>query len=530
MWKSGLIAFLTMLLVGCGGDDDSVVERRIPAGGIWYESDFEFDTAAAARHHHTVVLDLEPTRYLGEPLENTVRYELDAGKYRFCIDPKDEYITGFTLENDWGEGLLMLDRFSECAELELPAGIYPKRIRHDGDVNVIKASALGEKPLSRVAFVQATNTPRITNTQGEPRLGWWALQVVTGDSSIRVLSVNRGDASTQTLSKIGNTELFFFMPSLEYFIALGDQKGGELYQQFMNHGFTIDGIHIPGLKAPVTAGLHGELQLRASDSGRYKLIAYRNALSTDCSDQRVYLGYQGGFIDGCPAAFWTISDLGAYEFQWYIKDDNHPRTFISTADDRIANFDGVHTDLLQQDAAFEQHNQPTTFRVLFRFYRPQEGFLDTSKVVLQEGEVALFEQCNYGGKMWVFAVDAADFSLLSAPANDRSGNFLDDAISAVKVGPNTAVELFSEAHFSGDHVLIASNAPCLDGAGLASKTASSLKFVPDVKAFLISSKSCIGCKLAGVQLQGADLSDVDLKSDSNCADPRSKSNCPSVAV
>ncbi|MEZ5589944.1 MAG: hypothetical protein R3F53_04265 [Gammaproteobacteria bacterium] len=86
---------------------------------------FKHDLSATARYHHTIVLDLEPASYRGEPLENLVRYELDAGTYRFCIDADDEFITGFTLENDLGEPVLMLDRFSGCSELELPPESIP---------------------------------------------------------------------------------------------------------------------------------------------------------------------------------------------------------------------------------------------------------------------------------------------------------------------------------------------------------------------------------------------------------------------
>ena len=87
-----------------------------------------------------------------------MHYELDAGTYRFCIDPEDEFITGFTLENDTGEPLLTLNRFSECTELELPAGIYTKRIQHDGNAIMTRAAQEGEAPRKRMAFVQSPKT------------------------------------------------------------------------------------------------------------------------------------------------------------------------------------------------------------------------------------------------------------------------------------------------------------------------------------------------------------------------------------
>lgn len=59
--------------------------------------------------------------------------------------------------------------------------------------------------------------------------------------------------------------------------------------------------------------------------------------------------------------------------------------------------------------------------------------------LLWPGEVALYDEPNFGGKVWIAHGDLPDFNILSG---------FNDTIASIKVAPNTAVSVFEDAYFN----------------------------------------------------------------------------------
>ena len=486
------------LLASCGGDgENNPAERSIPAGGVWYEADFKHAPDLAAEYHHTIILDLEPASYMGEPLENLLRYRLDTGTYRFCIDPDDELITGFTLENKAGEVVVQLDLFSECSELELPAGIYTKRIRHNGDEIMTRATQVGETPQSRVAFVQAQDASRVTDQNGQPRGGWWAI-VPNAESSRIISALPPGDYCgpddypypVPCPSKLGG-------------VVRSAISSAQLFRfDHLMGGATVPVAMQPGvINKTVPSPLFVFFNFASSSLSAHTRDNATTACAIDVYGRAAgyLLATQGASAlnSACETGTLVFNDLGDYTFQFYVLEPyGSPPTKAGVY------FLGDYSLEVLSGRGWE----PATLKTLFRLFRPQDGD-DTAEISrnLPEGEVALFEDCNYGGKMWVLGEETPDFSTLSGP-----GFELDNAISSIRVGQDTTAILYSGSAYQGTRQEFIADTPCLQGTSIGDNTASALQFGHAIDV-LISSNQCVGCKLAGVDLQQADLRGVDLR-------------------
>jgi uncharacterized protein YjbI with pentapeptide repeats len=143
---------------------------------------------------------------------------------------------------------------------------------------------------------------------------------------------------------------------------------------------------------------------------------------------------------------------------------------------------------------------PTEVRVLFRYF--PDG---TDITYLDEGEVALFQDCNYQGKAAVFIADTADFSGLTTGVTT-----LDKTAASIKLGNNTAVTLYSGAGFSATRQVIKTDTACLDQTPIGRET-TSIQPAP-LLPIALSSKACENCKLEGVNVTGVNLSGIDFTS------------------
>jgi uncharacterized protein YjbI with pentapeptide repeats len=119
------------------------------------------------------------------------------------------------------------------------------------------------------------------------------------------------------------------------------------------------------------------------------------------------------------------------------------------------------------------------------------------------GEVAVYESCNYTGRLTIFALDTPDLSVFTSPGVPLSG-----AIASVKVGHNTVAVLHSGANFEGTTVTVG-EAPCLDGTPIGRNTRS-IERRPALPVFIASS-SCEGCDLSGLDLTGVSVSGAHLQ-------------------
>ncbi len=447
---------LATLLSGCGSDRndeaDGRSERRLGSGRTYFhEREFAVAPSLAARSSQTVILDLEPAITEGALVENVSRHELAAGKHTFCLQKGDPYLRSLVLEDEEGVARLTLDRSSGCAEVELPAGVYRLRIAHD---------ATGIVGAHRVAFVQSgnVNVP-LNDDQGKPVGGWWAMRPdPSADPSMRngrvaaPLPVIRFDEyypAVQPLfadfanKQIDADALFIFQPARGSF----DQDDPNRPRMF--NGLPLNVAHKINLNP-----------LLVADASGFTLVNSFNLFPlfvSSLGNNKGYLGQVGAFSN-FPFAL-----------------DNQFR-------------------FVQTNAA-----TPMLFQLLLRFY--PDGKIDP----LRPGEVALFQQCNYGGKATVFAIDNSSFAEL-----DSSVITLDRTTASVRLGNDTAVTLYGDTQYGGTSQLIQIDTPCLDGTGIGRNTRS-IGIEPLLPIFLASSRSCVDCKLEGVDLTGIDLSGTNLQ-------------------
>jgi len=85
---------------------------------------------------------------------------------------------------------------------------------------------------------------------------------------------------------------------------------------------------------------------------------------------------------------------------------------------------------------------------------------------LTEGEIALYTDANYSGKVYICASDIPNFA-------DHKFN---DEVSSVKLGPRTEAHLYTDQGYRGKSLDVKQNIPNLKTAGF-NDTASSVRIV-----------------------------------------------------
>src|SRR5262249_11397498 len=143
---------------------------------------------------------------------------------------------------------------------------------------------------------------------------------------------------------------------------------------------------------------------------------------------------------------------------------------------------------------------PAPVEVLFRFFPDGTQIGD-----LKEGEIALFQECNYRGKAAVFAGRIPNLVELSSPVVT-----LAQSAASVKLGNNTGVKLHTGPVYTGKAQIVEVDTPCLDATPIKNNTTMSLEVTLLAPTILLSTRSCVGCRLVGADLSGYDLSGVDL--------------------
>jgi uncharacterized protein YjbI with pentapeptide repeats len=166
---------------------------------------------------------------------------------------------------------------------------------------------------------------------------------------------------------------------------------------------------------------------------------------------------------------------------------------VRRPDGTLANFFLRDTAFLLQYTGTAAAPAPASVTVLFRFF--PDG---TQLGALQEGEVALFPQCNYQGPAAVFALDTPNLAALSSSVVRL------DQIGSIKLGNNTGMVLYPEAGYQGTGQIVEADTPCL------TTPAASFQVKPLAPTLLVSSKACQKCRLEGIDLSGYDLSGYDL--------------------
>jgi uncharacterized protein YjbI with pentapeptide repeats len=469
IWRSwfGLL-FLWILAAGNAPPAEAQSTPR-----VLYERDFVADPALAALSKDVVLFDLEPSPR-GQPTRTQLaRYDLDAGTHTICLDADDPFLTEVVLEDGHGKKLLRLHRphgpkgegkgrpkprKPECAQVTLAAGTYTLRVTHDG------GSIAGAH---RVAFAQPTSaSPSLLDETGILVGGFWALRPDPHLDPLRRLGRVHAPPPDQS---VPGTPFTAIRPLLADFTAR-----------------QID-----------DAGLFNFANPNDPTVGTTKPIAL-NLGKLDAS------GFWTGFADDGPTksqAFFkdvplAVTGLGGYRVQLDVeRQDGKAANFFLLSTTFSATTLALNYDRPQPDPP------PAAVDVLFRFY--PDG---TQVGTLQEGEIALFQQCDYQGKAAVFALDAPSLGELASAVTT-----LDKTAASVKLGNNTAVFLNSGPVYTGTRQLVTADTPCLATTPIGVNNTSSILIRPIAPLILLSSRKCEDCLLEGLDLSGLDLSGVDLQ-------------------
>jgi|GEM_PF-294109 uncharacterized protein YjbI with pentapeptide repeats len=459
-----LVAVFLASQIGCKEPESPRVTRVThPERPFLYEAEFARTPGLAALPHQVVIHDLEPSGSTGL-VENVSQHALDRGSYRFCIAPGDPWVRQLTLDDETGKRRVAIGAGSDCVDLQLDTGTYRVALLHDGK------TIAGPH---RVAFVRRLSAPSppLVDDAGQPQLGWWAL---APDDPTGQGRVGRLRAQPPPVN-FGTTGGY---PAVEPIVADFSSRQVDAFALF---DFQFLGGNAPGGPVPEILSQNLPLDMTVFDPAPSSTlvvnaegITFLNKfggdplLVVDLGNQKVQLQARTSlFVGGNYSAFFINTDAG-YAVQWAAQPPGVP------------NMDTL---------------------VLFRMYQP--GDPNLSQLVLQEGQVALYSQCNFGGQVTVFTLDTSDFSALT------SSDFpIDRNTASVQVGPGTAALLYADAGFTGTLQGVEANTGCLDGTPIGRGTRS-LQIRSVLQAFLATS-SCEGCNLAGVDLTDAGVSGADL--------------------
>ena len=446
------------LVSGCK-EDQPPASLTQPERPFLYEADFARTPTLAARQDQVVVVDLEPTGGAQATAEDLARYELEAGMYRFCIEKDDPYLEHLRLENGDGQAAVDLDASAECVDVHLDAGTYRLRLRHRG------ADISGAH---RVAFVHRLSPrPTLLGDGGVPRTGWWALAPNDPTGKLRP-----GRLHAQPPPRPVGTNKNFYQAAEPIVADFSSQQIDQsALFSFRNLGgsFADDGPLVRSGMYPLDVTIFSQMEASST------FIA-------DTKQTRVGFKFTEFALQ--------IVELGNQKVQLQEKPTFYPYTNFFIDVDNVIKWDNKSPNL-----------PDLTAQVLFR--TSFVGDPDYAQNVPGEGEIAVYENCNYTGQVTIFALDTPDLSALSGP-----GFALYGAIASVRSGHNTVAVLHSEANFGGTTVTVAES-PCLDGTPVGRNTRS-LQPSPALPIFIASS-SCENCDLSGLDLTGVSVSGADLR-------------------
>ena len=443
---------------------------------VLYEQDFVADPALAALARDIVLFDLEPSPHGQRTRTQLARYDLEAGKHTICLDADDPFVMEVVLEDGRGKKLLRLHRphgpngngngngrqkprKPQCAQVTLAAATYTMRVAHDG------GSIAGAH---RAAFAQPMSaSPRLIDDAGASLGGYWALRPdPTLDPRRRIGRV----IAPPPDRSVPGTPFTAIRPLLADFTAR-----------------QIDDAGLFGFADPNDPTV-GATQPTALNFAKLDASGFWTGFADDGQTR------SNAFFRTVPL---VVNDLGGYRFQLGVtRKDNKPADFFL----RSTTFSET-TFSLNYDRRQPDPEPPASLEILFRFY--PDGTLIGE---LQEGEVALFQQCNYQGRAAVFALDAPNLSELTSPVIT-----LDKTAASVRLGNNTGAILHSGLLYTGTEQVVEVDTPCLTGTPIGSGNTSSLQ-IRSLVSLLVSSRQCERCQLLGVDLSGVDLSGTDAES------------------
>jgi uncharacterized protein YjbI with pentapeptide repeats len=459
-----------------------------------HSKQFEDDPSLVARRGQIVILDA-PADDEDEPI---VRYQLTKGEHEFCVNGGRASFGEIRIEDSFEQEVLRLNGSAPCAKATFPSGLYRICTQHK------KHHPKPRRP-GPIQFIDVDPpNPALTDATGDGIGGYWAVQPDPSNDRQQLgdgrLTTNPSFAPFGSYSPF-NQFIGSQFPTYANFIQ--EEFGVTQMDRYSLFQFQYGNSSNLGAYYPSNNHLNrllGDFGLRLGGRLGIGTCTCQNNCPIDNSGYPARYDAQGFCQTPTQGPSLVVQDMGHYQFGLQYRDSD------GTIDYQLPEFgyclvfdDSNNTCTVSLDTDFEADEDnaviPTgPLHVVFRF------FPDGNVPPLQDGEVALYEKCNYQGKAVVLGRSLANFLEWNSDVVT-----LDKLGASVQLGNNTAVTFYSEPNFAGSPQTETLNAACL-----ASKIASIQ--VQSAASVLVSTRKCLNCSLEGADLSGLDLSGVDLTS------------------
>jgi len=398
--------------------------------------------------------------------DHPVRFYLEDGPHRFCLDGGHEFFDGVVVESEGGGFIpCRLDR-NGCVTVDVLTGMYSVR----------PARKVGPQPVPHATTVLTADlpSPPLLTPQGRPRPGYWAIYPPSDD--------------TQRMPIPGRLRANPPYRSLDLF----------------PNGFSS--------AMPIVAD-YSTVQM-----DEYSLI------QLNYGSQAILAGPQGAFLDFAWAGPFPTSTAGTVVVsnQRCADGPNNCDNFNPNADPlRVVDLQTASrfwivrssTDRGAESIYFSLFPTPldhtlnvlsfcpwcsgnATFALIFRFF--PDG---TQAGALYQGEAALFQQSGYQGKTVIFAASTPNVTSLTSPATT-----IDKAVASIKLGPNTVATIYPQENYGGTAMVVSSSDNLINNI----LQVGSIR-IGSLTAYMLSNKGCEGCDFQGIDLSGLDLTGFSLK-------------------
>ncbi|TKB25881.1 pentapeptide repeat-containing protein [Desulfopila sp. IMCC35006] len=411
-------------------------------------------------------------------IKNSVRFLVEEEqRYSFCIPDEEPYIVRIKLTGSSRNTMLNTRKGSACKAVLLEPGRYALDIYHDGSRVGAGKKAFLHRParqrhLRSQSPVGTTHGGTLQEQLTYPN--FFALSAGTNSIGKMYLhSDTNTDPPKLALSASSNGVIDKFV--LSFYNATTD------FQQFQNSrplapwlpqsewdsGFapvTITPfVNSTFQYAPYTMSLHAQYcPTKVDNSTFFCTVGF---ILNDAGDGTYTM--------------WADTDVDNL-FPWVEAQpggpDNHVPVVVSSVSGNVDDPNALNWD--------------------FTFI----GYADASTMPpLQEGEFAIYSQCDFKGTAFVFDsdVDFSEFSTMTQAAITPPSS-----IKTIKLGPSTFLQMFKNGQSVAN---IGADVSCASEPIVADQT----NVFIDVLKFIAATNSCINCNLAGVDFSGDDFSGAD---------------------
>ncbi len=412
---------------------------------FYYEQDFVTNPTLTALPEQPVILTLAAG---GGTVQHKVRYRLAAGTYNFCL-ASDPALVSMTVSDSVGDTKASLQP-GACSPTALIPDTFTIMLVHDS------AKISGD---SRIMFVQfAPFDVSVLNPDGTPKGGYWAIQPDPSEDPTGGARQGRFRASPQQPLVPGDPRLG--MPLQADWTSL-QFDAAALFRldqpTLLLNDYPVDVVPIFW-----TLDFFTNAILFANSSNPPVPSVLNQLIVDNRGNSLIRIGVENLFLS--PVLHWSFLTADSFTyFRPVFSFSPPPKHFLG--------------------------------RVLFR-YLPASKQLPAP--VPAEGEVVVYQGCNFTGNATVFSLDTPSLTALSS-----ADTTIDKSAASIKLGPNTQVALYSDPEYAGVSQLIQADTSCLDGLPIG-RGVSSLQVRPFVPNVSISS-ACTNCKLAGANLANVDM-------------------------